>query len=73
MNCQNNINVSFSRPEAISFINLIVTIEESIEEEFNVSITIANEKAITQRPSPMKNIRSMVVYIEKLLKEQIND
>jgi acyl carrier protein len=44
-------------------------IEQNIEDEFDVSITIADEKAMSQKRSPFRTIGTLADYIDMLLRE----
>ena len=48
---------------------LIVTIEYKIEDEFGFSLTIADEKALSQAKSPFISVESLANYIALLLIE----
>jgi len=64
---------SDSKLDSLGLINLIVTVEQNIEDEFDVNITIADERAMSQKHSPFRTIGSLGDYIEMLLKEELND
>ena len=55
--------------DSLDLVSLIVTIEQNIEDEFDVSITIADERAMSQKHSPFQTVGSLADYIEMLLKE----
>ena len=55
--------------DSLGLVNLIVAIEQSIEDEFDINISLANEKAMSQRSSPFRTIDSLTKYIVQLLKE----
>ncbi len=57
--------------DSLSLVSLIVSIEESIENKFSVSVILANEKALSQRNSPFATIQSLVDYIESLVRQEI--
>ena len=61
--------------DSLGLVNLIVVIEQNIEDEFDAIITLADERAMSQKSSPFRTIDSLVDYIELLLneKEKIND
>ena len=59
--------------DSLGLVNLLVIIEQNIEDEFDVSITIADEKAMSQKYSPFRTLGSLVDYIEMLLEEKLND
>jgi len=59
--------------DSLGIINLIVVIEQKINEVFGFTITLANEKAMSQKDSPFKTIGTLVDYISSLLKENSNE
>ena len=59
--------------DSLGLVTLLVIIEQNIEDEFDVSITIADERAMSQKYSPFRTIGSLADYIEMLLKEKSND
>ena len=62
-----------SRLDSLGLVNLLVTIEQNIEDEFDASLTLADERAMSQKHSPFTTIGSLANYIEMLLKEELND
>ena len=59
--------------DSLGLVNLLIVIEQNIEDEFDQSITIADERAMSQKYSPFRTIGSLAEYIEMLLKEMLND
>jgi len=59
--------------DSLGLVNLIVSVEQNIEDEFNVIITIADDRALSQKHSPFRTVGSLADYIEILLKEKLND
>jgi acyl carrier protein len=55
--------------DSIGLVNLIVATEEIIEDEFGVTITIADERAMSQKKSPFRTIGSLTNYVLMLLEE----
>ncbi len=55
--------------DSLGLINLIATVEQKIQEEFKVKITLANETAMTQMDSIFKTIGTLSDYIATLLNE----
>lgn len=53
--------------DSMSLVSLISDLEDRISEEFNQELVLANEKAMSQRVSPFRNISTLVSYIEDLL------
>lgn len=54
--------------DSIQLVTLIVMIEEGIEDEFDKSINLANEKAMSRRVSPFSTLGHLCDYVEELLK-----
>ena len=55
--------------DSLGLVSLLVTIEQNIEDEFDVSITIADERAMSQKHSPFRTIGTLADYIDMLLRE----
>ena len=58
-----------SSVDSLGVVNLLVTLEQNIEDEFNVNITIADEKAMSQKHSPFRSVGTLIEYIQLLLNE----
>ena len=57
----------------MDLINLVVAVEQNIEDEFDVSITLADERAMSQETSPFKTVGTLTDYIEMILEEKLDD
>ena len=57
------------RLDSLGLVNLLVIIEQNIEDEFDVIITIADEKAMSQKRSPFRTIGTLADYIDMFLRE----
>ncbi|WP_419773863.1 hypothetical protein [Halarcobacter sp.] len=55
--------------DSLSLVSFITDLEERISEEFDKDIILADEKAMSQRTSPFRNVESLTIYIEKLISE----
>jgi len=55
--------------DSLGLVTLLVIIEQNIEDEFNVNITIADERAMSQKHSPFRTVGTLANYIDILLKE----
>ena len=55
--------------DSLDLVTLLVIIEQNIEDEFDVSITIADERAMSQKRSPFRTIGTLADYIDMLLRE----
>ena len=58
-----------SRLDSLGLVNLIVLVEEKANETFGASITLADERAMSQAQSPFRTVQSLSDYILMLLKE----
>ena len=56
--------------DSLGLVNLIVALEEEIEDEFNVALVLTDEKALSQKNSPFKSIRSLSNFIFHQLNEK---
>lgn len=54
---------------SITFVTLISIIEELVEDKFDKSIHLVNEKAFSSKNSPFYSVETFTNYIEELLKE----
>ncbi|HPT14753.1 MAG TPA: hypothetical protein PK796_08200 [Bacteroidales bacterium] len=69
INSESKLYSSGGLLDSLSLVRLIADIEEEIYQKTNQTITLADEKAMSQRNSPFKSIISLSDYIEKLLTE----
>ncbi len=54
--------------DSLKLVNLIVAVEQAVEEEFGVPISaIANEKAMSQKSSPLRTIGTLSEFIASIL------
>lgn len=54
--------------ESMYLVAFLAQVEESIEEEFDVEVTLASEKAVSLRVSPFSSVRRLVGFIEEELR-----
>ena len=57
--------------DSLGFVNLVLATEESIEEEFGIVVTIADNVAVSQEENPFRTVESLVQYVEALLEAKI--
>jgi len=53
--------------DSLGLVSFITDLEERISDEFDKDIILANEKAMSQRTSPFRDVESLINYIQKLL------
>lgn len=49
--------------DSIGVVSLIVEIEQRLETDFGIAITLANERAMSQRNSPFRTVSTLVDHI----------
>jgi acyl carrier protein len=58
--------------DSLTLVNLIVAAEQKIQEELECTITLADEKAMSQKNSPFRSVESLAGYIVMLIRENNN-
>ena len=56
--------------DSLALVSMITDLEEEIHDEFEKDITLADEKAMSQRNSPFNTVESLTDYIDILINEQ---
>jgi len=56
--------------ESLDFVTFIMEVEERIKSEFGVDITITDENLLSKEKSPFSSLRTLIEYLEELLKPQ---
>jgi acyl carrier protein len=55
--------------DSLALVSFITDLEERIAEDFDEEIVLADEKAMSQRTSPFRNVESLTIFVQKLLEE----
>jgi len=55
--------------DSMGLVSLVVAVEQAIDEELDASISLADEKALSQKNSPYRTIETLAEYAEKLIQE----
>ena len=55
--------------DSIALVSLVVAVEEAISDNLGANLTLADEKAMSQKNSPFRSIASLVDYVDLLLQE----
>ena|ERR1035438_5138481 len=58
--------------DSLGLVNLIVSLEESINDILNVEITLADERAMSMETSPFKTVLTLTDFILLLIKQKQN-
>lgn len=56
--------------DSLGLINFVVAVEENVEAAFGTPIMLADDRALSQDPSPFDSIEALTGYVEQLLREQ---
>lgn len=49
--------------DSVDLVNLLLSIEETLEDDFDIHFTIANEKAMSLKNSPFRTVETLAAYI----------
>lgn len=55
--------------DSVDLVTFIVALEQTLEDDWNVSVILADDRAMSQEISPFKTIGTISDYIEKLVNE----
>lgn len=53
--------------DSFGLVNLVVALEQRIEDEFGVTLTLADEKAMSHSRSPFRTVQTLHDYVRDLL------
>ncbi|THB66240.1 MAG: hypothetical protein D6E12_11020 [Desulfovibrio sp.] len=56
--------------DSMALVNLCVLVEENIEEELGLAISLTDERAMSQKTSPFVQVKRLARYIETLLQDE---
>ena len=57
---------------SMQLVSLIIAIEREVEDALGVTLTLADERALSMKESPFRTIQSLASYIEVLISEKQN-
>jgi len=55
---------------SLSLVSLIVGVEQAIEEEFGLNITLADDKAFSSMRSPFRTVGTLAEYANELIEKK---
>ncbi len=62
-----------SHLDSYALVNLIVATEQEIQDQFRVTLTLADERAVSQERSPFLTVGSFADYVCARLEAEIDD
>jgi D-alanine--poly(phosphoribitol) ligase subunit 2 len=57
------------RLDSLGLVSFIVEVEQQVEEELGITISLADERAMSQQKSPFMTIQSLSDYVSLLVEE----
>lgn len=57
--------------DSLGLVTLIVAVEQAIEDELGLAISLADERAMSQKNSPFRTIGTLADYIVKVSQEEV--
>jgi len=58
--------------DSLALVNLLIAVEREVEDMFGISLTLANERALSMNESPFRTIQSLADYVGVLISEAQN-
>ncbi len=55
--------------DSLALVSFVIDLEERISDEFQKDIVLADEKAMSQKTSPFRDVETLTNYVQKLLEE----
>lgn len=55
--------------DSLGLVSFIMAVEQAVEDKFGVALTLADEKAMSQRHSPFRTIGALADYVAGLMRE----
>ncbi|MGC8801838.1 MAG: hypothetical protein ACP5UR_16505 [Chloroflexus sp.] len=56
--------------DSLALVTMVVNLEQRLEEEHELTLTIADDRAMSQRNSPFRSVGTLVDYLEQLIHEE---
>ena len=69
LNAETRLLGKSSKLDSFGLVNLIILVEEKLNDKFDRSITLADERAMSQEHSPFRSVQSLADYAFNLLSE----
>ena len=59
--------------DSLGLVNFIILMEQKIEDEFGATLTLANQRAMSQENSPFRTVMMLADHIDLLIKEESDE
>lgn len=57
--------------DSMGVVFLVTELESRLADELGVDISLADERAMSQKTSPFRSVKHLVAYVEMLVNEQV--
>lgn len=57
--------------DSIGLVSTVIAIEQAIEDRFDVSVALADEKALSQRNSPFRTVSTLADYAQQEIQSNL--
>lgn len=58
--------------DSLALVSFLVNLEQKINHENSINITIASDRAMSMKHSPFNTVKSLVIYLDKVISETKN-
>jgi acyl carrier protein len=58
--------------DSLHLVSLLITIEQEVADTIDVTLSLADERALSMKESPFRTIQSLASYVEVLISEAQN-
>ncbi|MGQ9614000.1 hypothetical protein [Chloroflexus sp.] len=56
--------------DSLALVTMVVDLEQRLEETFSITLTLADDRAMSQRNSPFRSIGTLLDYLMQLIDEE---
>lgn len=56
--------------DSLGLVFLVTDLESIISEKFDIDVTLADERAMSQKTSPFRTVSTLIKYVELLITEE---
>ena len=58
------------RLDSLALVTFVLSVEEKVRDAFDLPVSLSDDRAMSQRNSPFRSLRTLHAYITSLLQEQ---
>ena len=69
MSAEENTRLFGNTLDSMGVVYLVSEVEERIADELNINIILADERAMSQKTSPFRSVKTLAKYVDMLVKE----